>query len=97
MQYITHDQIQLVKEVSGWAGTIAALWRAVISARDKLHAIMTENVNRVRDDLVVHIDEKFVEHENSAFRRLDEQDARLKELEAQISWIVDVLKPGMKP
>ena len=100
MQYITHDQVQLIKEISGWGGTITALWRVVISTRNKLHDIVTDNNNRVRDDLVRHMDAKFVEHENSAFKRLDDQDRRLTELETKINEIVEivaVLKPGMRP
>ena len=32
----------------------------------------------------MHVDAKFEQHENSAFKRLDDQDARLKALEKQI-------------
>jgi hypothetical protein len=97
MQYITHDQIQFIKELSGWGGTITALWRVAVSTRKKLNQIMTDNVNRIRDDVVRHMDAKFVEHENSAFKRLDDQDERLRVLESRINEIVAVLKPGMKP
>jgi hypothetical protein len=76
-------------------GTVASLWailqRAITASRNKLHEIMTDNANRVRDEVVLHIDSRFKEHETSAFKRLDDQDARLRALEKQIGDLADVL------
>ena len=92
---ITSDQISAFKEIISAVGTVASLWaiihRAITASREKLNAIMTENANRTRNDIIEHVDAKFKEHEGSAFKRLDDQDARLKALEKQIGDLADVL------
>ena len=98
---ITSGQISTVKQVLSAIGTVASLWaimqRAITASRNKLHEIMTENANRTRDEIVMHVDAKFEQHENSAFKRLDDQDARLKSLEKQIGDLADVLAGRKQP
>lgn len=84
---ITSGQIAAFKELISAIGTVASLWaitqRAITASRNKLHAIMTDNANRTRDELAAHIDAKFKEHEDSAFSRLDTQDTQVARLSAQ--------------
>ena len=84
---ITSDQISAFKEIISAIGTVASLWalihRAITASREKLNAIMTDNANRTRDEIVSHVDAKFKEHEGSAFSRLDTQDTQVARLSAQ--------------
>lgn len=92
---ITSDQIAVFKELISAIGTVASLWaiihRAITASREKLNAIMTENANRTRNEIIAHVDTRFREHEGSAFKRLDDQDERLKSLERQIADLADTL------
>jgi len=98
---ITSVQIAAFKEVLSAIGTVASLWallhRAITASREKLNAIMTDNANRTRDDIIEHVDARFKEHEGSAFKRLDSQDERLEALEKQIGDLADTLAGRKQP
>jgi hypothetical protein len=107
LQYVTQDQIALVKDIGSIVGTASILYglirRAITTSRHKLNSIITENTNRVRDELTLHIDASFKLHETNAFARLAAQDDRIVELERhiadldrQIRELVAVLRQGVK-
>ena len=62
---VTADQIRefrtfadpLLIPVAWWA-----MKRGLAKSRDLLHEIITDNTNRVRDELIGHIDERIAEH-----------------------------------
>jgi len=58
------------------AGWIAKSW--ISSAKTALHAIITENTNRIREEILEHIDRKFEDHEHAAFQRLTNLEDMVK-------------------
>jgi hypothetical protein len=46
--------------------------RAKLAVFKSLNEMITDNSNRIRDELLVIMDKKFEEHEQNAFCRLDE-------------------------
>jgi septal ring factor EnvC (AmiA/AmiB activator) len=61
--------------------------------------MLTENANRTRDEVIIHVDKRFAEHETKAFERLDSQDKaaaetakRVDEFEKQLAELRAELK-----
>lgn len=106
MQWITPQQLAFIKDYVAVPSVGAILWallkRAIVSSRNALHAIMTENANRTRDELMQHIDDRFAKHEaieNAEIAKAvlvsDENKRRLGEIERTLTDIIATLR-GMK-
>lgn len=74
---ISAEQLRLVRD---WVEPsvvpfIIWLYRRSVKAMDRtLNKMVTDNANRNRDEVLAHIDNKFVEHEASAFARIEALD-----------------------
>jgi hypothetical protein len=72
---ISAEQLRLIRDWAEPAVIPFLLWfykRSVKAVNEKLNAVITDNTNRNRDELIDHIDQKFSDHEGSAFGRLAE-------------------------
>lgn len=75
---ISAEQLRLIRD---WAEPsvvpfIIWLYRRSVKAMDRtLNKMITDNANRNRDEILAYIDKKFVEHEDSAFARIEALDA----------------------
>jgi hypothetical protein len=48
--------------------------------RIRLNEIITDNVNRIRGDLMNHVDDKFKQHEIDAFKKIDTLETLVKQI-----------------
>lgn len=61
---------EAIKQIRVWADPLVVpfvLWlgkRTIRKSREALHGVITDNVNRIRAELVAHIDMKILEHSN---------------------------------
>jgi len=70
---LTADQLRVIRDFAEPIVLSVLVWLVkswIKSLRERLNEIVTANVNRVKEELVLHIDLKFKEHENSAFERI---------------------------
>lgn len=80
----TTEQLAWVRTGVSTLSTLFTLWALVRQGfnylRDSLHVVITQNVNRVRDENQLYLDAKFKDHEVAAFNRLDLQDVQIDKL-----------------
>lgn len=94
------DQLEIARKLFdviawplAWAAIKFGSKKAVERAEEHIHTVVTENSNRIRDEINIsvekYLDRKFQDHEVSAFERIKQIEDQLKELS-------DILRPGMK-
>lgn len=71
---VSADQLRTVRDfaepfVIGWVAWSVRVW--VRTLRERLNDIITINQNRGISDILVHMDQKFQEHQDSSFNRID--------------------------
>ena len=75
---ITYEQVPTIVEAVGVPVVTWLVKRMVKSLKEGLNEIITENVNRIRDELQQHIETKFQEHEDNAFSRITNLENQVK-------------------
>lgn len=74
---ISAEQLRLIRDWVEPSAVPVIIWlyRRSVKAMDRaLNKMVTDNANRNRDEVLAHIDNKFVEHEASAFARIEALD-----------------------
>ena len=61
-----------------FAGWIVKRW--IKRLRDALNDFISENLNRVKQELCFYLDTKFKEHEDNAFARISDLEKSVKDL-----------------
>lgn len=78
----SEDQVKIVKGIFDYLiwPSAGLIFHSVYKRAIKLlNTIITENVNRIQAELVIHINKKFKEHEDSAFSRITQLEKVVNE------------------
>lgn len=70
---ISAEQVRMIRDWAEPAAVPIIIWlwkRSVKATRTAFNQMITDNVNRGRDELQAHVDKKFLDHEDSAFARI---------------------------
>lgn len=105
---ISAEQLKDIKnwvEIVVWPSLPFIGHRLMLVMKTRLNEVMTDNVNRIKDELISHIDRKFDVHEKDVSlrmgkidNRMDVMDVRFNEMRKQLDTmnklLTDYIKKG---
>lgn len=87
-----------IKQIRVWLDPIIAsglMWLIktwLNKAKEAIHAYTTENSNRIRDEVLMYVDKKFTEHENTEIECIKNLKAAVEQLKLVIAEIKGQMK-----